>query len=202
MKHFINKTTLLLILTFIIVSTSYSQNSEYDKKLSTNLLQLPASTINLSYSTSNKSFYDLVFDVGYTFNYAKTFDFIGFFLSPHYKCENNGYIMEQQLGGYFKLAGKINFRKSADKKFYFFTAITLTNTILHEEAYFDWFEHEPYVLLKHTKYIFSPGISLGYNFNIYKNLSADFGIQLSRPIYNRDKLYGYSTYIPFNIFKY
>ena len=32
MKHFINKTTLLLILTFIIVSTSYSQNSEYDKK--------------------------------------------------------------------------------------------------------------------------------------------------------------------------
>ena len=140
----------------------------------------------------------MIVNSGYTINYANSFDFIGFFLTPHYKCGNDGYSMKNQSGGFIKIGMKLNFRNSIEKKNYFYLGVFMTNSLISEETeYENWdIPNSQIEDLNHKIFIFGLTGAVGYNFRISNKLSSDFGLHISMPSKNYDDLYGYSNYIP------
>ncbi|HPX75139.1 MAG TPA: hypothetical protein PLW77_01005 [Bacteroidales bacterium] len=193
------KFILCLIIFLTTGKLAIGQDKEsWSHDLGINLLQLPATTLDLVYEFSNNPRYTLSVNSGYTINYAKTFDIIGFFLSPHYKCGNNGYIMKKQSGGFVKIGMKFNFRKESEKMKYFYLGAFLSNSLIYERAdYENWdilnseIEH-----LSHNVFIFGLTGIVGYNFRISNKLNSDFGVQISIPTNKYNDLYGYCNYIP------
>jgi hypothetical protein len=163
-----------------------------------NLLQLPATTLDLAYEIPLKPRYSLVINPGFTLDYSKSFDIIGFFLSPHYKCGNDGYIMKQRTGGFLKVGLAYNFRNTSGKQNFWFMGLFLTNALIHEKAVYENMVGPDIeaVDLRHTQFI--PGLSgaVGYNFRISDKLSGDGGFHLSFPSKKYKDLYGYSNFIP------
>ncbi|NLO43011.1 MAG: hypothetical protein GX109_08295 [Bacteroidales bacterium] len=155
-----------------------------------NLLQLPATTIDITYAFSNNPHYDFLVNTGFTFNYSKSMDYIGWLLTPHFDCGNDGFTMIQQTGAFLKGGMKYNIRKSFDKKHYFFFSAYLCSSWIYEEA-------DKTKRLKHHKFIFGFTGVAGYHIRIYKKLCTDIAINIS---YTPDKtikdLYGYQNYIP------
>ncbi|HPX58928.1 MAG TPA: hypothetical protein PK495_01670 [Bacteroidales bacterium] len=155
-----------------------------------NLLQLPATTIDITYAFSNNPQYDFLINSGFTFNYSKSIDYIGWLLSPHFDCGNDGFTMIQQSGAFLKGGMKYNVRKSFDKKYYFFFSAYVCGSWIYEEA-------EKTNRLKHHKFIYGFTGNVGFHINIYKKISTDIAVNIS---YTPDKtvkdLYGYENYIP------
>ena len=186
-------------ITTIISGNIYCQDrKDWHHEIGMNLLQIPSTTIDLSYLIANKPSYTIIINSGYTLNYASSFDFVGFFLSPHYKCGNNGYSMKNQSGGYLKIGLKYNLRKSLEKNNYFFLGGFLSNSLIYEKTEYENWElpNSQIEEMKHTVFVFGLTGLLGYNFNISKNLNSDFGVQISIPSKAYENLYGYSNYIP------
>lgn len=188
-----------LIVFFTIGKAAISQDKgSWRHDIGINLLQIPATTIDLTYEFSNNMRYTIVANSGYTINYAKSFDFIGFFLTPHYKCGNNGYSIKKQSGGFIKIGAKYNFRNKIEKKNYFYLGAFLTNSLIYEKAeYENWdIPNTPIEHLSHNVFIFGATAAVGYNFKISNKLSSDFGVNISMPMKNYTNLYGYCNYIP------
>lgn len=193
------KTIFYLIVFLIIENGVFGQEKKsWNHDIGINLLQIPATTIDLVYEFSNNPRYTIIVNSGYTINYAKSFDIIGFFLSPHYKCGNYGYSIENRSGGFIKAGMKFNLRRKIEKKSYFYLGAFLTNSLIHEEAEYrnmeDFDSQAEY--LKHEVFVFGLTCAMGYHFRISKKLSSDFGVHISIASNSYDDLYGYTNYIP------
>lgn len=190
-----------LFVTISVLSISNAagqQQKEWVQSIGVNLLQIPATTIDLSCELSNNHKYTIVGNAGYTINYANSFDFIGFLMSPHYKCANDGYVIKNQSGGFVKAGVKYNFRKSLQRRNFFYLGAFIDNSLIKENAeFYDYNNPESEVeYLNHKVFILGLTGAAGFNFAIANKLSADFGVHISVPSANYKKLYGYSNYIP------
>jgi hypothetical protein len=185
-----------LVLSAGIVSAQDKQIHQH--ALGINLLQIPATTIDLTYDYSPNANFSYSFGAGYTFDYTKNFDLVGFFLSPHYKCGNYGYIMKQQSGGFLRAGIKYNFRKSPEKLNFFFVGGNLIGSVISEKAVYEGWDTPVSPPEKLSQTLFIPGItaSLGYQFRISGSLHSAMGVQFSFPSAKYADLYGYTNYIP------
>jgi hypothetical protein len=191
------KVTLFSFLGLFCLDSS-AQNDIWSQEISTNLLQIPATTIDVNYQLSSTYWYTLIVNPGYTINYISNYDFIGFFLSPHCKCNNRGYSLSNQSGPYLKIGIRYNFRQNETKENYFFIGGLLNNSMVHEQAIYN----NPNTVIeeadkvKHTQFVFGFTGWTGYNFKIKGKLSSDFGLQISIPSKGYNSLYGDQRYIP------
>jgi hypothetical protein len=193
------KRYILTILCILIISNLSGQTGK-NSYLGINALQLPAYTIDLNYSLDIKPFLTTLIDLGYTINYTKSFDFIGFFLTPHTKGGNYGYDLSRQSGGYLKIGSYLNFRKTFETKSYPHIGLFLTNSIIYEKGIYQAlvvteFIPDP-IQISHNKFVYGLNLSFGYEFSIAKRLKAYFDFQNSFPNKKYLDLYGYRNYIP------
>lgn len=174
------------------------QTEQWNHDIGINLLQIPATTIDLTYELSNNPRYSMVVNPGYTIHYASPFDFINFIIVPNYKCGNYGYSMKTQTGGFLKLGGKFNLRKELEKKNYFYLGSFLTNSLIHEKTDYENMNEPDSELeyFEHTMFIVGLTAAIGYNFKISNKISSDFGLHLSMPSKNHKDMFGYTNYIP------
>lgn len=192
------KIILLGIIALINVNVFGQVKEKWNHDIGINLLQIPATTFDLTYELSQNPRFTMIVNPGYTLNYANSFDFIGFFLSPHYKCGNDGYSMKNQSGGFIKIGMKFNFRKKTEKNNYFYLGAFMTNSLISEKAeYKNWdIPNSQVEYLDHKIFIAGLTGAVGYNFRISDKLNSDFGAYLSIPSKNYNDLYGYRNYIP------
>ena len=190
-KHFL---TILCTLSILTVKAQ-SDNNAY---LGINVLEIPALTINGNFSYDIKPFLTPAFDLGYTLNYTKGVDFIGYLLTPHCKCANDGYNLSNQSGGYIKLGVFLNLRKNFDRRNYPFLGLFLINSIVYEKGIYQPPELSVpmEVQVNQTKYIIGLSSSLGYEFALTNRLKAKIEFQVSLPDKKYQDLYGYRNYIP------
>lgn len=192
-------TALIISILILSASTVLGQEKEIRKhSAGINLLQIPATTIDLNYDYSPKANYSYSFGAGYTFDYTKNFDLVGFILSPHYKCGNDGYIIKQQSGGFLRAGMKYNLRKTMEKENFFFIGGNLIGSVIREKAEYEGLDIPVSPREKLSQTLFIPGLSasLGYQFRISGRLHSAMGVQLSFPSSKYAHLYGYSNYIP------
>jgi len=189
------------IITILIIVTglkSYSQ-TEINSYVGINLLQLPASTININYTVDCKPFLSPVIDMGYAFGYNENYDLIGMFLTPHIKLYD-GYTLDKQSGGYIKLGGFLNLRKDFEKLNFFHIGLFITNSIVYEKGlYLSPSDSRPYSFadkIEHAVYLFGLNASLGYEFKITNRLKTYLDFQLSFPTDKYFDLYSYGNFIP------
>lgn len=193
----------ILALASILLIAHVLNSQEFSRKyLGINVLQIPALTINLNYTNEIKPYFSSHIDMGYTPNYinAETTDMIGYFLTMHCDCMNDGYILDTQKGGYVKLGGYLNLRNQYEKRNYFLFGAFITNSIIYESGYKTVaLDVSPYHIeqdIKHTKFIIGLSLSSGYTFKISNRIQSDINFQISLPNKNYKDLYGYSNYIP------
>ena len=181
-----------------IGTVSGQSNGNRSRKIGINILQLPATTLDLNYEIANHPGYSISINTGYTLNYSNSCDWAGWFLSPHYKCGNHGFSLENQSGGFLKAGVKYNFRGDMEKKNYFFLGGFLGGSWVFEQATYrnPDVENGPPESLSH--HVFIPGFTLavGYNFRISGKLASEAGFQVSFPSRKYQDLYGYQNYIP------
>jgi hypothetical protein len=192
------KIIILGIIVLISVNVLGQIKENWNHYIGFNLLQIPTTTIDLNYELANKPRYTIIINPGYTINYTNSFDFIGFFLSPHYKCGNYGYSMKKQSGGFIKIGLKYNLRSTTEKKNYFFLGAFITNSMIYEKAEYENLEipNSQVEYLNHKIFIVGLTGAVGYNFRISNKLNSDFEVHMSMPSKKYDDLYGYSNYIP------
>jgi hypothetical protein len=192
------KIVFLITISLICIKSWGQDNLSWNKEIGINILQIPATTLDLSYEISNNSRYSFVLNTGYTLNYSNCFDWIGFFLSPHYKCGNDGYSLKKLTGGFIKVGLKYNFRKTIERRNNFYIGAFFTNSLIYEKARFEnWDIPSSQVEeLNHYNHIFGITSAFGYNFKISEKLNLDSGVQISLPSEKFEDLYGYQNYIP------
>lgn len=188
---------ILTPLCLLIAFWTSAQNSR-DQFIGINVLQLPAMTINANYSIELNPFLTPIADIGYAFNYEKSFDIIGNLLTPHCDCGNDGYNIDKLTGAYLKIGTFLNLRNSFDKHNFFHVGLFLNNSIVYESGdYLIVGEGESIIQpVSHT--VFVPGLSFsgGYEFSFLKKMKSNIDFQISLPGKNYKDLYGYSNYIP------
>ena len=187
-----------VILVLISVNGFGQQKEEWSHELGINLLQIHTSTLDLSYEITNNPRYSMIFSSGFTINASNNFDLLGFILSPHSKCGNNGFSMQKQSGGFVRIGMKYNFRSTMEKRNYFFIGASLTNSFIYEKAEYSIWDTNitPAQSLSHSVYIIGASGVAGYNFKISNKLSSEFGLQISVPSNKIKDLYGINHYIP------
>jgi len=191
-------TVFLISFLELLCFDSMAQNNKWNHEISTNLLQIPTTTIDINYKLSTSPWYSLIINTGHTFNYIYNFDLIGFFLSPHCKCANHGYSIRNQSGPYLKIGILYNFRQNETKNNYFFIGGLLNNAFAHEKAIYN----DPNTIIEesdkveHTQFVYGFTAWTGYNFKIKGKFSSDFGLQISFPLKGYNSLYGDQRYIP------
>ncbi|MEN8193092.1 MAG: hypothetical protein ABFS12_09775 [Bacteroidota bacterium] len=183
---------------FILKNVNAQESANWKSEIGINLFQLPATTIDLNYRITNNPRYTVSINSGYTFNYSNSYDLVGFFLSPHSKCANEGYKMTKQSGGFINLGINYNFRKSFQKNNYFFIGASINNSFISEYAEYQDLEIQGSQVekLDHDIYLFGFSGIVGYNFKIFNKLSSDLGLKISIPNSKFKELYGYENYIP------
>jgi hypothetical protein len=191
------KNRIAIIICLLIGSNCYTQ-TQIDKYIGLNLLQLPALTINSNFSFDYKPYLTPMIDLGYTFNYvnAANIDWIGFFLTPHAKS-NDGFTFEKQSGGYIKIGGFLNLRSDFEKKSYFHFGLFITNSLVYEKLPTN--NSGPYPVsskIDHTIFLLGLSTSGGYEFSLTKRFSTNIDFQISFPSNNYNDLYGYRSFVP------
>lgn len=193
------KIAFCLTIVFTIGKVALGQDkTNWNHDVGINLLQIPATTVDLTYEFSNNPKYTMVVNTGYTINYAKSFDFLSFLLVPHYKCGNLGYTLKKQSGGFIKVGAKYNFRKGIEKKNYFYLGAFFTSSLVNENATYDGWEDPSSRIdyLSHKVFIFGLTGAVGYNFKISNKLTSYIGVHISAPSKSFNDMYGYCNYIP------
>ncbi len=195
-KHM--KKQLLIIGLLLINLASFGQNKKM-QFLGINILQLPASTINVNYSLDYKPFVSTLADIGYTFGHNVNIDVVGFFLTPHIDLYD-GYSGTKHTGGYLKIGTYLNLRRNFEKNNFFHLGLFFNSAAVHETTLYTPIElslplatPQP---LEHTVYLFGISTSVGYEFKIANRLKSHIDFQLSFPGNNYTQLYGYRNFIP------
>ncbi|MEE4178768.1 MAG: hypothetical protein V2I46_14785 [Bacteroides sp.] len=194
------KRSIFIFMAFALTIGKVSGQGErnWSREIGINLLQLPATALDLTYEMARDPQYSISMSTGYTLNYSKSFDWLGWFMSPHYKCGNNGFSLENQSGGFLKAGLIYNFRHDMEKKNYFFLGGFLTGSWVFEKAAYrnPEVENSPPEALSQN--VFIPGFTAaaGYNFRISGKWTSGAGFQVSFPSGKYLDLYGYQNYIP------
>ena len=185
------KTKFLLILLFC-GCTLFGQTSK-KKHIGINLFQLPSTTLNANYSVELKPYFTPMVDLGYTFNFVKGIDLP----RPTYALYD-GYKFKSISGGYFKVGGYFNLRKSFKKMNYFHLGLFSSNAWVNEKVDYNAPNSPaPLEKLQHRIPIWGYAISAGYDIYLVTNkLSASIDFQLSYPKINADQLYSFHRFIP------
>ena len=188
----------ILLIVFFLNILNISGQSGKASYLGMNLLQLPALTMNANFTSEVKPFLSPLVELGYTLNYTKAIDFIGFILTPHSKGANDGYEISKQSGGYIKIGTFFNLRNDFQKGNYTHLGLFLTNSIVNEEGIYLPLEQSVYmpVEVNHSKYIVGLSASLGFELSITNRLKSNIDFQISLPNNNYKNLYGYRNFIP------
>ena len=157
------------------------------------LFQLPSTTLNANYSVELKPFFTPLIDLGYTFNFVKGIDLP----RPTY-AQWDGYRFKSISGGYFKVGGYFNLRKSFKKMNYFHLGLFSSNAWVNEMVDYNApGSPAPLEKLQHRIPIWGYAISAGYELYLLTNkLSANIDFQLSYPKINADQLYSFRRFIP------
>ena len=198
--------TKVLILVCSLVATGTYGQAEKKEYLGINILQLPAFTLNLNYSKEINPRITSLLDIGYTFNYVKAenIDLPGWYLTMHLKKAYGDegpwstYDVNKQSGGYLKVGGYFNFRKTLEKQHFFHLGIFLTNSVVYESATYSILyplTYPPYPV-NHTIFIMGLNAAGGYEFTLAKRLKSDVDFQISLPDANYRDLYEYRNFIP------
>jgi len=187
----------IFITVCLLIAFWTSGQTSRNQFIGINILQLPALTINANYSIESKPFLTPTVDIGYAFNYGKSYDFIGNLLTPHCDCID-GYKIEKRTGGYLKFGTYFNLRKSLEKQNFFHLGVFLTNSLVHESGVYDSLNHTETINLPISHTIFIPGLGLsgGYEFSFFKKLKSNIDFQISLPNKSYADLYGYRNFIP------
>jgi hypothetical protein len=202
------RTKIFLLLCLLISFGTFGQ-AKKNQYLGINILQLPASTLNINYSIEITPFFTPLVDIGYTFNYVKAenIDWSGWLLTSHrkpeyeypYKIQWCSFDIYKRSGGYLKLGGYFNFRSALEKQHFVHVGIFLTNSIVYEsgDMYIlypvTYFEPTP---VNHTVIIFGLNVAAGYEFSLAKRLKSNIDFQISLPNNNYLDLYEYRNFIP------
>jgi hypothetical protein len=188
----------MIILIILIGLKSFGQNDK-NQFIGLNILQLPASTININYSFEHKPFLTPIVDIGYAIGYNNKYDLIGYNITRHNDLYD-GYTIEKQSGGYIKVGGLLNLRREIKKQNFFHFGLFLTNSIIYEKGwYLSPIDARPYSYadkIEQTVYLFGFSSSLGYEFKITNRLKAQIDYQLSFPTQKYLELYSYTNFIP------
>lgn len=189
--------TISITLCLLAAFWTYGQTFQ-NQFIGINILQLPALTINANYSIESKPFLTPTIDIGYAFTYQKSFDLIGNLLTPHCKCDNDGYDIEKLTGAYLKVGTFLNLRKSLEKQNFFHVGLFFNNSIVHESGDCRPEGESESILqpVSHTIYVPGLSISVGYEFSFFKKMKSNIDFQISFPGKNYEDLYGYRNYIP------
>ena len=173
----------ILLIVFFLNILNISGQSGKASYLGVNLLQIPALTMNANLTSEVKPFLSPLVELGYTINYTKAIDFMGYILTPHCKCANDGYDISKQSGGYIKIGAFFNLRNDFKKSNYPHLGLFLTNSIVNEEGIYLPPEQSVYmpVEVNHSKYIIGLSASLGYEFSITNRLKSNIDFQISLP---------------------
>ena len=190
------KTLLFIAFTILILNPVFAQEKKnYKSEIGLNLLQLPATSIDLTYKITNNPKYNLSINTGYTFNYSNSFKLIALFGAHNKRLD---YEMIKQSGSFINIGFNYNFRDNYQKKNYFFIGASINNSFIYEYSeYSDVMIPESNIEhLKHHLYIYGFSVIAGYNFKISKKLSSDIDMKMSVPNKKYKELYGYENYIP------
>ena len=189
---------MLGMITLISGKVMGQEKRSSNDEIGINTLQLLATTLDLSYDRAYKPWYSISLNTGYTFNFSYSLDIPGYLLSPHCKCDNRGYRMKKQSGGFLKAGVKFNLRSTLEKKNYFFLGTFISNSLVYERAGYE--NHETYpdhaVEVKHSVYIVGLNGMIGYHFRFSNTFNSDFGVQISKASNKSHDLYGDDNYIP------
>lgn len=179
------------ILSFIFVLIIVDCNAQDigSRYIGINILQLPSTTLNFNVSRDVRPKLTSMIDVGYTFNYVDSYDYVGYFLTPHLDLWD-GYKLSVQSGGYLKLGALRNFRKSFATDNFFNVGLFLTNALVYEEA------TKSNNQLNHLLYIPALSASIGYEFKITDRIKTSISYQISISGPNQRKLYSYENTVP------
>ena len=192
------KTCLLIIIILLSGIHTFCQ-FEIKHYVGINILQLPATTINVNYSIDSKPYLTPVVEIGYTLNYNYVSDISSYYFAMHHDILD-GYTLSKQSGGYLKLGGFLKLRRSIDMPNFFHLGIFLSNSIVYEKgSYLNPHTQNPNVDLEeveHTLFLIGLSTSLGYEFRITNRLKSNMGFQLSFPTKNFHDLYGIGNHIP------
>ncbi len=188
------------ITTLVIILSGFQLFAQNEKQqyIGMNLLQLPASTLNLNYSIDYTPYLTPLVDLGYAFNYQSGIDVIGYILTSHIDSYN-GYLLEKQSGGYLKAGTYFNLRKTFEKQNFFHLGVFLSNAWAHEEGSYYPDRNtggDEIATVEHTVSIFGLSGALGYEFQLGKRFKASADFQVSLPTGAVDDLYSYDRFIP------
>lgn len=178
---------------FILSGFSQEKISRY--AIGINAAELPALTLDINHYYKLSKRLSLTGNTGISFNHTYGGD-LNWFLVPHYKCENDGYKIINQSGGFIKAGMRFNFKKERKQKKYLFMVFNAVNSIVYEKAYITSLTFDTNKSISHWKDIFGAGTTIGYSFKISKRLLSDVGLQISYPFYKENTLYGYQDFIP------
>jgi len=163
------------------------------KSIGINLLQLPSTTLNANFTYELKPYFTPLVEFGYTFNFVKGIDLP----RPTYSLYD-GYNFKNISGGYFKVGGYFNLRKSFKKMNYFHLGLFSSNAWVNEKVDYNAPNSPaPLEKLQHHIPIWGYAISAGFDLYLVTNkLSASVDFQLSYPQINADQLYSFRRFIP------
>jgi len=191
------KKTYLTISLSLYLLVSWGQDTQKADFLGTNMLQLPALTLNLNYTHEFNPYITSLAEIGYAFNYMKGLDLAGEVLTAHCKCGNDGYDIDRITGDYLKLGAYFNLRKSFQKSHYFRAGAFIVNSYVKEEGRLTYDgSGEVDIPLKHKLYLPGIAVSLGYEAALLSKLKTGVDFQASFPGKKYEDLYGYRNYIP------
>jgi hypothetical protein len=206
---FQNKTVMknkLMLLATMLVSAGVLAQTTRNQYLGVNILELPASTINVNYSVDLVPCFTPMVEMGYTFNHVKAenTDIPGWYLTSHYKEGFSktipwvAYSADVQSGGYLKLGGSFNLRNNFERQAFFHIGLFLTNSLVYESGW----EQKMYPVtyeptpINHTVFLVGLSCLAGYTFSISDRLKSDVDFQVSFPDKKYRDLYGYRNFIP------
>lgn len=190
------RVVVLLLLFNTLFFTSYANRVWYYDRGSFgfDVIRLTATTLEVSYIEPFNDNISIVFNPGYTVDYSKSVDVVGFFLSPHCKCANDGYFLTQQSGAFINVGTEFNLKKEFLSN-YFFIGVFFNGGYIHEKAKYIETSLSKEEKLKHTIFTYGAGMYVGYDFFIHKKWRGDIAFQVAAPR-NIDDLYGYKNYVP------
>ncbi|PIY04173.1 MAG: hypothetical protein COZ21_07250 [Bacteroidetes bacterium CG_4_10_14_3_um_filter_31_20] len=187
---------LTIVIVFSMTTLVFGQQKRTNSfSIGTNIIKIPALTIDLLCDFHYRPQLDFNFNSGYGFNHTG-YD-LSRWLTGMIKSGNDGYLMEEQKGWYFKLGARYNIRNNYNSKCYLFIGSYIANSFVKEKAKYDFFSPDSqWVNISHKIYIFGLTCYSGISINIFKHLSLEIGLEAGIPTNKYKELYGYDNFIP------
>jgi len=189
---------LIILILWIFAYRTYAQNADKRQLIGIDLFQLPATTLSFKYQFATNPKFSINTNIGFTVNYANSFDLIGYWTSLNFTDDENAlYNKKLESGASLNLGVQYNFRNNYEKN-HFYIGLYQTNSYIHEKGHQGIVTEGDIVYenVEHKKYLVGIASNVGYHFRTKKRLQLDFGIQFSKRFNDNGQLFGHENYIP------